>query len=206
GDVTARVAYASLVIYDDRDGDGTLTLGRPARLAGREPSDPANDQGISTLDLVYAASFTSMTRPDTRLAFREGAFNQAAAFYPRSGCGDPLPSFSIVSAGGFTPADAIAAPPPGQLPPEAPAMCSEVSTSTPGQFAYQPPAQLHEIACSERRIDSSVRYREPPADPPDLMNRTTACAKVPDFGSGKANGMIQLVASNRPDDSCMGLT
>src|SRR5262249_32805559 len=30
GDITARIAYASVVIYDDRDGDGTLTLGRPA--------------------------------------------------------------------------------------------------------------------------------------------------------------------------------
>jgi hypothetical protein len=205
GDVTARVAYGNLVVYDDRDGDATLTLGRAARLGGREDDRP-EDQGISTADLVYAGSFVSMTEPDTRLAFREGGFNQAAAFYPRSGCGDPLPSFSLVAAGGFSAADAIAAQLRGELPREDPAMCSEVSTATPVMLAFRSPAQLHEIACEERRTDSSIRYREPPADAPDLTNRTMACAKVPDFGSGKANGMIQLAISGRSDDSCVGLT
>jgi hypothetical protein len=206
GDVTARVAYASLVIYDDRDGDGTLSLGRSARLGGREPGDEEEDPGISTTDLVYAASFASMTEPDSRVAFREGAFNAAAAFYPRRGCGDPLPSFSIVSAGGFTAADAIAAQLRGELPPEDPATCSERSTDAPVSLAYRSPAELREIACSERRTDSSIRYREPPTDSPDLTNRTMACAKVPDFGSGKANGMIQLAISGRSTDSCPGLT
>jgi hypothetical protein len=206
GDVTARVAYATLVIYDDRDGDGTLTLGRPARLGGREPGDEQDDPGISTTDLVYAASFASMTEPDSRLAFREGAFNAAAAFYPRRGCGDPLPSFSIVSAGGFTASDAIAAQLRGELPPEDPAKCSERSTDAPVSLAFRSSTELREIACSERRTDSSIRYREPPTDSPDLTNRTTACAKVPDFGSGKANGMIQLAISGRSSDSCMGLT
>jgi hypothetical protein len=205
GDVTARVAYASLVVYDDRDGDGTLTLGRPNRLRGREDDRP-QDQGMSTLDLVYAASFASMTEPDTRLAFREGGFNTAAAFYPRSGCGDPLPSFSLVSAGGFSAQDALAAQLQGKLPPEDPGACGEVSTDVPISVAFRAPAELHELACEERRTDSSIRYREPPADLPDLTNRTTGCAKVPDFGSGKGSGMIQLAISGRSDDSCAGLT
>jgi len=205
GDVTSRVAYASVVVYDDRDGDGTLSFSRANRLGGRDNGPPDN-QPIPVADLVYAASFVSMTEPDTRLAFREGAFNQLAAFYPRSGCGDPLPSFSLVSAGGFSAADAIAAELRGSLPPEDPARCSEVSTETPVSLAFRPPAQLREVACEERRTDSSIRYRQPPVDPPDLMNRTTACAKVPDFGSGKANGAIQLAVSGRSDDSCAGLT
>lgn len=206
GDVTARVAYASLVVYDDRDGDGTLTLGRSGRLGGREDPNRPDDPGISTLDLVYGASFVSMTAPDTRVAFREGGFNRAAAFYPRSGCGDPLPSFSLVSAGGFTAAAAIAAGLRGELPPEDPASCREAPMDTPVAIAYRPPAQLREVACEERRTDSSVRYREPPADAPDLTGRTTACAKVPDFGSGKANGAIQLAISGRSSDSCAGVT
>ncbi|HEY0985592.1 MAG TPA: hypothetical protein VGD80_01020, partial [Kofleriaceae bacterium] len=135
-----------------------------------------------------------------------GAFNAAAAFYPRSGCGDPPPSFSIVSAGGFTPAAAIAAQLRGQLPPEDPATCGERTTEAPVVLAYRSPTQLSEIACNERRIDSSVRYREPPVDAPDLRDRTFACAKVPDFGSGKADGMIQLVVSTRSSDSCKGVT
>jgi hypothetical protein len=205
GDVTARVAYGSLVVYDDRDGDGTLTLGRANRLGGRENAMPVGPDA-STLDLVYAASFASMTEPDTRLAYREGGFNKAAAFYPRAGCGDPLPSFSIVSAGGFTAQAAIAAQLNGQLPQEAPATCREVSADTPVSLAFRAPAELHEIACEERRTDSTIRYREPPADSPDLTNRTVGCAKVPDFGSGKANGMIQVAISGRSSDSCAGLT
>jgi hypothetical protein len=194
-----------VVIYDDRDGDGTLTLGRAARLGGREDDRP-DDQGISTQDVVYAASFVSMTEPDQRLAFREGGFNAGAAFYPRSGCGDPPPSFSIVAAGGFTAQDAIAAQLRGELPPEDPARCSERSLDALVALAFRPPGPLREVACEERRTDSSIRYREPPADAPDLTDRTTACAKVPDFGSGKANGAIQLAISGRSTDSCVGLT
>jgi predicted small secreted protein len=205
GDVTARVAYASVVVYDDRDDNATLSLGRPDRLSGRDDGAPI-DPGMSTLDLVYAASFVSMTAPDSRLAYREGGFDEAAAFYPRSGCGDPLPSFSIVSAGGFSAADAVAAELRGALPPEDPATCSEVSTGAPVAMAYRPPAQLHEVECSERVDDSSIRYREPPADAPDLTARTSACAAIPDFGSGQAAGMLQLVISGRTDESCVGLT
>ncbi|HSR96820.1 MAG TPA: hypothetical protein VLM79_07220 [Kofleriaceae bacterium] len=205
GDVTARIAYASLVVYDDRDGNGTLTLGRSARLVGRDEPDRPDDTGVSTTDIVYAASFASMTEPDSRLAFREGAFNETA-FYPRSGCGAPLPSFSIVAAGGFSPAAALAAQLRGELPSEDPAQCSERPPDEPVLLTYRPPAQLRELACVERRTDSSVRYREPPTDAPDLADRTIACAKIPDFGSGDANGMIQLVLSGRTGDSCMGVT
>ena len=205
GGVTARVAYASIVVYDDRDSNGTLSFGRAGRLGGRDMGPP-QDAGVSTVDLVYAASFATMTAPDTRLAFREGGFDRTAAFYPRSGCGDPLPSFSNVSAGGFSASAAIAATLAGTLPAEDPATCREQPVDTPIELAFRPPNQLRELACIERATDSSIRYREPPADPPDLTNRTTACAKVPDFGSGKANGMIQLVVSGRSDDSCIGLT
>lgn len=205
GTVTARVAYASVVVYDDRDGDGTLTMGRANRLGGRD-NGPPQQTGVQTADLVYGASFATMTEPDTRLSFREGGFNAGAAFYPRSGCGDPLPGFSILSAGGFSAGDAIAAQLRGELPPEDPATCREQSTDAPVQVALRPPDQLHELACIERVTDSSIRYREPPADAPDLTGRTIACARVPDFGSGNAGGMIQLAISGRSDDSCVGLT
>ena len=205
GDVTARVAYGSLVVYDDRDGNATLTLGLPSRLGGRQ-GPMEGDSGTQTLDVVYGASFVSMTEPDARLAFREGGFNQAAAFYPRSGCGDPLASFSIVSAGGFTAAAAVAAQAQGQLPPEDPATCSEASPETPVAVAFRRPAQVHELACEERLTDSSVRYREPPADPPDLAVRTYACPKIPDFGTGMANGRTELAISGRSDESCVGLS
>lgn len=204
GGVTARVAYASVMIYDDRDSNGTLTLGRPRRFVGPD-QNPQDPNVMQTADRVYAASFASMTEPDTRLAYREGGFDRAAAFYPRAGCGDPLPSFSIVSAGGFSEMAAIAAELNRQLPPEDPSTCHEQPIDTPVTLAYRPPEQLRELACQERTLDSSIRYLRP-TDPPDLTHRTTACAKVPDLGSGKANGMIQYVVSGPSDDSCMGLT
>jgi hypothetical protein len=206
GDVTARVAYGTLVVYDDRDGDGTLTLGLARRLGGRDDNGPDEDPGRSTLDRVYAASFATMTEPDRRLAFREGQFNAAAAFYPRSGCGDPPPGFSIVAAGGFTAASAIAAQNNHQLPPEDPATCSEVAVDTPVPVAFRPPAALRELACEERVFDSSVRYREPPVDVPALADRAIACAPIPDFGTGQASGMRQAAVSGTSDDSCAGIT
>jgi hypothetical protein len=207
GGVTARVAYASVVVYDDRDGNGTLTLGRSNRLGGRDNGNgPPQDAGMQTEDRVYAASFATMTEPDSRLAFREGGFDTAAAFYPRAGCGAPLPSFSIVSAGGFSATEAVAATLRGELPQEDPASCREQTMDTTVSVALRPPAQLRELACVERATDSSTRYREPPTDAPDLNLRTTACMKVPDFGSGKPGDMIQLAVSGRSDDSCVGLT
>ena len=205
GSLTARVAYASIVVYDDRDGDGTLTFGRPSRLAGRDMGPP-QDSGAQTRDLVYAASFATMTARDTRLAYREGGFDQTAAFYPRSGCGDPPAGFSIVSAGGFSADAAVAATLARQLPKEDPATCTEQPIDTPVTLAYRPPAELRELACVERVDDSSIRYREPPADMPDITGRTVACAKLPDLGSGSPAGVTQLVISGRSDASCVGLT
>jgi hypothetical protein len=205
GDVTARVGYASLVVYDDRDDNGSLTLARPNRLPGRLDDFP-DDPGLATLDIVYGASFVSMTQPDTRLAFREGGFNAAAAFYPRRGCGEPLPSFSVVSAGGFTATAALAALVRGELPAQDPATCREESMDATIAIALRPPSEVRQVGCAERRSDSSVRYRQPPVEAPDLTGRTVACAGIPDFGSGKTDGMVQFVISGRPSDSCIGLT
>ena len=83
GDVTARVAFASVVLFDDRDDSGSLALPRPER---EDPDDPDDDDDDEPRDRVYGASFVSMTRPDRRVAFREGGFDELSAFYPRSGC------------------------------------------------------------------------------------------------------------------------
>ncbi|MCX5746216.1 MAG: hypothetical protein NT062_27380 [Proteobacteria bacterium] len=206
GDVTSRVAYGSFVLYDDRDASGTLELARPHRLGGREMGPPVEDQ-VDGADVIYGASFVSMTQADQRVAFREGGFSLAAAFYPRSGCGEPLPAFSIVAAGGFSVADAIAATARGELPAEDPASCSE---RTPAEavvtIPVRPPAEVAEVGCEERRADSSIRYREPPVDAPDLTDRTAACAKVVDFGSGMAGGASQYIISGRATDRCKGLS
>jgi len=201
GDVTARIAYASMVVFDDRNGDGLLFLNR-----SRNDLDDPPDNPPAMRDIVYGASFVSMTQPDVRVALREGGFNARAAFYPRSGCGEPTPGFSILGAGGFSEAEALSSTLAGQLPRQDPATCSErLPDEAVISIPVQAPAPISELRCIGRRGDSSVRYREPPQEMPDLTNRVAACAKVPDFGTGDAEGIIQYVVSTRSDDACKQL-
>ncbi len=206
GDLTARVAYASLVVYDDRDHSGNLELARPNRLQGQRPP-MQNDLPTNLADKVYGASFVSMTQPDQRVAYREGAFSPVAAFYPRAGCGDPPPAFSVLAAGGFTAQAAIDATLAGTLPTEDPASCRE-QTLADGVVTVpvQDPAPVTELACTERSTDSSVRYVEPDPTqpPPDLTTRTMACVHLPSFGTPSQT--VELVVSGRTDDACVGLT
>lgn len=209
GDVTARVGYASLVIYDDRDGDGVLRLARPRRLptGGPEMGPPDPDPPPSS-SIVYGASFVAMTEPDTRLAFREGAFFESG-FYPRHGCGAPLPAFSLLSAGGFSFADAVAATAAGTLPAEDPTSCVETAPEARTiQVPLRAPAEVAEVRCEQRREDSSVRYRRPPTDAIDLANLPHACAKIPNLGGDPIapDGTIQLVVGSASDQACKGLT
>lgn len=205
GDVTARVAYASLVIYDDRDQTGTLELGRSRRLP-QGGFDPGGPPEVPTRDVIYGASFVAMTEPDTRLAFREGGFFESG-FYPRHGCAEPLPAFSILSAGGFSFAAAVAATAAGTLPSEDPATCAEVKPEdTVVRVPFRAPAEVQEVGCEQRREDSSVRYRRPPDDPLDLANLTYACAKIASFGGEPAPDAIQLLVASPADGRCKGLS
>lgn len=210
GDVTARIGYASLVVYDDRAGDGGLRLARPIRLPmGGPDMGPPDPEPPPARSLVYGASFVAMTEPDTRLAFREGAFIESG-FYPRHGCGTPLPAFSLLSAGGFSFADAVAATVAGTLPSEDPATCSETAPEdTIVRIPLRPPAEVREVRCEQRREDSSVRYRRPPTEALDLTNRAYACTSIPNLGGGDPiapPGTIQLVVASTTEDQCKGLT
>jgi len=162
GDPTARVAYASLIVYDDRNGNGTLDFHHPARRRHHGDQQPVEDAGApATRDIVYGASFISMTRPDQRVAFREGAFNDSVAFYPRVGCDPPLPSFSILSAGGFSPAAALLAVLQGQLPAEDPATCGVAPLADAViTIPLQNPAGLTELACTSNDSGGTTYYGE----------------------------------------------
>ncbi len=208
GDLTARVAYASLVVYDDRDHDGTMKLAVPNRPPDFGPGGGMGGGSDSTVtqDVVLGASFVTMLAPDTRVTYREGAFI-TSGFYPRAGCGDPPPGFSIESASGFTEQAAITATLMGMVPQESDVtQCVQrAPASGPIDVTLQTPSRaLEELACRERATDSTVRYREPPADPPDLTDRTTACVHYPSFGM--PSDVIEFVVAGRSDDSCVGLT
>ena len=209
GDVTARVAYGSLVVFDDRNDTGTLDLARPVRA----PSGGGRGGGFQpgpgdSRDIIYGASFVTMTEPDQRVAYREGGFDAASAFYPRAGCDPPTPGFSVLAAGGFTAEAALAALLGGGLPQQDPSTCAvSAPTDTTIAIAARPPAEVQEVGCDERTDDSSVRYREPPASAPDLQSRVWACAHLPMFGGARApSDLIQLVVSGRATERCKGLT
>ncbi|HXI56718.1 MAG TPA: hypothetical protein VNO55_11705 [Polyangia bacterium] len=207
GDVTARVAYGSLVVYDDRDGSGTLELATPHRTPSGGRRGDFGDVADSA-DVIYGASFVTMTAPDQRVSYREGAFNETSAFYPRSGCDDPPRGFAVIGAGGFTREAGLASAAAGQLPAEDRSACTQAAPGdTVVNVALQAPsAALREVGCVERADDSSTRYREPPADEPDFSGRMTACAHLPTFDAGGQSSLIQLVVSGRDGDRCMGLT
>jgi hypothetical protein len=214
GDVTARVAYASLVVFDDRNDTGTLELARQFRGFMGDREGPPGIFVPEPPDIIYGASFVTMTAPDQRVAYREGAFDTRSAFYPRAGCDPPPPGFSVLAAGGFTAEAALAALLGGGLPPEDPATCAvSAPAETTIAIAARAPAEVQEVGCEERRNDSSVRYREPPTSFTDAASRTWACAHLPTFdttaaagGAGPASDLIQLVVSGRASDRCKLLT
>jgi hypothetical protein len=218
GALGSAVAYGNLIFYDDRNGNGTLDLGQASHTpsGGRNRGgDDGDNEPTQVVDYIYGASFITMTAPDQRVAFVDGVFTQTT-FYPRSGCPNPPPYFSILSAGGFSAAAGLAAAEASMLPAEDPSTCTpqfslnaDNNPPTPTVTIPAPAAVagVAETACVERVTDSSTRYREPPADAPDLTNRISACAHLPTFDSGTSAGdVMQLVVSGRSDDACQGLS
>jgi hypothetical protein len=205
GDVTARVAYGSFVVFDDRDGNG-LQLAVPHRTpqGGRRGGD-FNEEPTDSADIVYGASFLTMTMPDRRASYHEGG-PVSGAFYPRTGCPPLEPGFQVVGADGYMVDAAKLAMLGGQLPPETGCFASAPDATTI-DIAAQAPADVQEVSCDERSLDSTIRYREPPAAAPDFSGRVTACAHLPTFDTGsQPSSLIQLVVSGRATDRCKGLT
>jgi len=200
GDVTARVAYGSLVVFDDRDGDGTLELQEHHGEGGVPGPD-------AVLDRVYGASFLTMTRPDLRIGFREGEFDDDAAFYPRSGCEAPPPGFSVLGAGGFTAEEAVAAVLRGELPREDPASCSTAALDdTVVRIPLEAPDAVSEVACQDSDGRGTPDYHEVDEEV-DLSRRTWACAGLPMFPGQESRGdAVQLVMAGLPGDVCRGVT
>ncbi|HEY4057583.1 MAG TPA: hypothetical protein VGM39_13285 [Kofleriaceae bacterium] len=206
GDVTARVAYGSLVVFDDVDHDGILSLGRAIRLPAEDMRGPDDEPDTNDAkDIVVGASFVAMTEPDERLAYREGGFD-LTGYYPRRSCGEPAAGYSIVGAGGFTYDAALQATLAGELPEEDPASCVQEDVSSLVEIPFRPTAEVSEVACQIRRTDSSVRYREPPQEL-DLSNHTYACTSIPTFGDDHStDGIVQLVVATGAGEECKGLT
>jgi len=207
GDITGRIAYASVIVYDDRNGNGVLDFRHPQRQ--RRRGEPIDDAGGAP-DAVYGASFISMTLPDRRVAFLEGDFSalRGVAFYPRVGCADPPKGFSILSASGFSAAAALASGFAGVLPTEDdPAACATATLDDTIVVPIQPqaPTALSQLACTTNDEGGVTYYRVAPSDPPyDLTKSTWACASFPRIGTdaGAGSSAQQLVVASPPNDPC----
>ena len=211
GDQSSRVAYASLVFYDDRDGTGTLNLSESHPTKSGGDGGPDQQDMTDSNDVIYGASFLTMTSSEQRVSFLDGAFNPMAAFYPRPGCPAPMDGFRVLGASGFV-ADAPALAASGTLPPERDLSQCTGADLDPGatlvMIAAKAPADVAEVSCSERTLDGSIRYRQPPADAPyvDGDGHVHVCAQLPSFDASSQSNLIQLVVSGLPTDHCKGLT
>jgi hypothetical protein len=205
GDVTARIAYASLIVYDDRNENRMLDLRHPPQ---QRHHDEGPEDAPGPYDVVYGASFISMTQPDRRLAFREGGFNDGVAFYPRFGCEPPPKGFSLLSAGGFSQTAALVSALQGQLPAEDPTTCSVSTLDDTVVIPLQAPTSLTQLACTSNDSGGVTNYRQAPADGPTLAGHTWACAGFPQLPgdvAGVAQGQ-QLVVAGVPADACQSIT
>ena len=212
GNPAARIAYASLIVYQDGNGNGILDLGHPADQQQRGQGNGNPNDASNSPDTVYGASFISMTQPDQRVAYREGDFNPGVAYYPRAGCASPPPSFSILSAGGFSVSDGLLSEVTGQFPPET--SCGTAPISEPVTVALQDPATLAELACMVNNASGVTYYRKPPADDPRTVGSAGsaaisapwACTNLPSL-SGDDGGVPpgrQLVVAGPPGQRCLG--
>ena len=204
GGLSARIAYASLVVFDDRDHDGLLELRKTQRPPYGDTFGPPEDEvdpDRPITDIIYGSSFAAMTEPDTRLAFREGGFNAVSAFYPRSGCGEPPPRFGVLAAGGFSPVEAYNAAQESRLPAQDPATCVETTPdATTIEIPLRPTTEVREAACAQRSSSGSISYHQPPVDPIDFTDRTFHCRLIPE------TEVTELIVTQRTTDPCRGLT
>ncbi len=95
GDAENRIAYGTLILAEDRNRDGHLTLGEEFA----PPPLPGED--APTLDQIVAASFYNLNSPQQRLVFREGEFDAASYFYPVPECPTPPKGFSVLKTQGM---------------------------------------------------------------------------------------------------------
>ena len=157
GTPEARVAYGSLVVFDDLNEDEVLTIGFDLPLGlskdgqGPDEGDDGRRREDSWFepvspDLLYGASFTSLLEDQDRLVFREGDFVESF-FYPLGGC-TPPPGLSIVNVI------------PEELGDQERSDCRTLSLSEPLKLEVSAPStRLQELVCEPSEVwVSSAEY------------------------------------------------
>lgn len=220
GDLTSRIAYGSIVLYDDVNQNGILDLRTPPRFRRHGNQPPTVDDGgvVGPRDIVFGATFISMAKPDTRVAFLEGTFDKTVAFYPREGCTpDPPKGFSVLSAGGFSPDETTllleGKLPKGKFPSETSCAIGAISDPIVMDLSAQTVdsgqpvdlAQLAQLACTvDPEHGSGPNYRVAPTDLPDTVDHACACTSFPHIPGDDAGVPTaqQFVCASAASDAC----
>jgi hypothetical protein len=105
GDSSVRLAYGTLLVMEDLDGDRAPTLVPP-------PNGEDGNLTFSTVhpDRVGAASFYHLRAPQKRVVYREGSGALGSYFYSAPGCDPPRDGFWIMTAAPYVDANTSAGP------------------------------------------------------------------------------------------------
>jgi hypothetical protein len=155
GDEVTRIAYGSLVVVEDVNGDG-----RPTLFAPRVRPDGSRVPGIEP-DTIVAASFSSLHAAQQRVVFREAGFVASSTFYPATGCAAPPPGFSVQTA-----------PPLADTPAAAEACTFRSADST---VELDPLAREPALALLCRAVGRDPRVHEARSEDPRGLSYTPVC-------------------------------
>ena len=198
GTPDSRVAYASLVVFDDLNQNEVLDIGFSLPPIfwgdgpGRDDDDDGPDEGRSWFgeekepDLLYSASFIDLITSHTRLVFREGEFTESF-FYPLGGCVPPK-GFSILALeGNFQSAE-----------------CQVKALSEPTILPLsEPSAQKQEVICAATDVFTFEPPKEPLGEEFELLCLSAEELVVSDKTQSCKNlSVLQLADCPPHKDSC----
>jgi hypothetical protein len=159
GDAVTRIAYGTLVVVEDVNGDGQLTFVLPSGGRRRRALPPVSNP--SDPDLIVAATFSSLRVDQRRIVFREGGFVRDSYFYPAPGCDDPPEGLSVMMAGAYVDASHAMGP------------CAYATTE--GRLELTPLSPTDGLALECRAVQAQPNVQQPVGDEPPSGNPTKTC-------------------------------
>ena len=201
GSITSRVGYASLVFYDDVDRDGALGLSESHPTATGGHDGPDESDNADSPDVVYGASFVTMTAPDQRVAFLQGTFDRcsrllSAQWLPRASRIVLGARHGRVHGGG-----GVGGVGGRHAPGRGPSSCSTNPPDTLISVVARAPDEVEGVDCQERTLDGTTRYRQPPADAPDFTGRNDRLrepTRIRHGNAAQAHSARRIRALDRP--------
>jgi hypothetical protein len=174
GDEVTRIAYGSLMVAEDLNGDGQLYLGPFGNRRGIPPGGdmPMPSASVpSGADVVVAASFHTLRAEQHRVVFREGGFVEDSNFYPAPGCAPPPRGFSFEDAPAYT------------EPPATPGPCGFRPPDVQLEVSPLAPAETTALQCRPApngfRARRAMTSRPNPSTPPICLAPDVLAVIIP---------------------------